>query len=128
MLKFLTVALIAIFLNGCATVPKYEDPKLSISPLQKKFKEIKPLDGPQITIAVYSFSDKTGQRKPSQKFSQLSSAVTQGAEVWVIQALQEVGNSSWFKVVERIGLDNLIKERQLIRSTREQYEEEKNKR
>jgi len=128
MLKFLTVALIAVFLNGCATVPKYEDPKLSISPLQKKFKEIKPLDGPQITIAVYSFSDKTGQRKPSQKFSQLSSAVTQGAEVWVIQALQEVGNSSWFKVVERIGLDNLIKERQLIRSTREQYEEEKNKR
>ena len=127
MLKFLTVALIAVFLNGCATVPKYEDPKLSISPLQKKFKEIKPLDGPQITIAVYSFSDKTGQRKPSQKFSQLSSAVTQGAEVWVIQALQEVGNSSWFKVVERIGLDNLIKERQLIRSTREQYEEEKNK-
>jgi curli production assembly/transport component CsgG len=98
MLKFLTVALIAVFLNGCATVPKYEDPKLSISPLQKKFKEIKPLDGPQITIAVYSFSDKTGQRKPSQKFSQLSSAVTQGAEVWV------------------------------IRSTREQYEEEKNKR
>jgi curli production assembly/transport component CsgG len=128
MLKFLTVALIAVFLNGCVTVPKYEDPKLSISPLQKKFKEIKPLDGPQITIAVYSFSDKTGQRKPSQKFSQLSSAVTQGAEVWVIQALQEVGNSSWFKVVERIGLDNLIKERQLIRSTREQYEEEKNKR
>ena len=128
MLKFLTVALIAVFLNGCATVPKYEDPKLSISPLQKKFKEIKPLDGPQTTIAVYSFSDKTGQRKPSQKFSQLSSAVTQGAEVWVIQALQEVGNSSWFKVVERIGLDNLIKERQLIRSTREQYEEEKNKR
>ena len=128
MLKFLTVTLIAIFLNGCVTVPKYEDPKLSISPLQKKFKEIKPLDGPQITIAVYSFSDKTGQRKPSQKFSQLSSAVTQGAEVWVIQALQEVGQGSWFKVVERIGLDNLIKERQLIRSTREQYEEEKNKR
>ena len=55
MLKFLTVALITILLSGCATVPKYEDPKLSISPLQKKFKEIKPLDGPQITIAVYSF-------------------------------------------------------------------------
>ena len=127
MLKFLTVAFIAVFLNGCATVPKYEDPKLSISPIQKKFKEIKPLDGPQITIAVYSFSDKTGQRKPSEKFSQLSSAVTQGAEVWVIQALKEVGQGSWFKVVERIGLDNLIKERQLIRSTREQYEGEKNK-
>jgi len=127
MLKFLVVALIAVFLNSCATVPDIQDPKLSISPLQQKFKEMKPLDGPKITIAVYSFSDKTGQRKPSEKFSQLSSAVTQGAEVWVIQALKEVGQGSWFKVVERIGLDNLIKERQLIRSTRDQYEGEKEK-
>jgi curli production assembly/transport component CsgG len=55
----------------------------------------------------------------------LSSAVTQGGESWVIQALQEVGNGTWFTVVERVGLDNLIKERQLIRSTREQYEGDK---
>jgi curli production assembly/transport component CsgG len=114
-------------LSGCVTVPKIEDPKLSLSPLQEKFDNIKSLDGPEITIAVYEFTDKTGQRKPSDKFSQLSSAVTQGAEVWVIDALQKIGNGTWFQVVERIGLDNLIKERQLIRSTREQYEEEKSK-
>ena len=126
MLKILLI-LATFFLSGCASVPKIEDPKLSLSPLQQKFDNIKSLDGPPITIAVYSFTDKTGQRKPSDKFSQLSSAVTQGAEVWVIQALKSVGNGTWFQVVERIGLDNLIKERQLIRSTREQYEEEKNK-
>ena len=40
----------------------------------------------------------------------------------MIQALQEVGDGTWFQVVERVGLDNLVKERQLIRSTREQYE------
>ena len=57
-------------------------------------------------------------------FSSLSSAVTQGAESWVIQALQEVGDGTWFQVVERVGLDNLVKERQLIRSTRERYEGE----
>ena len=119
--------LAAICLSGCATVPQIEDPKLSLSPLQEKFDNIKSLDGPKITIAVYEFTDKTGQRKPSEKFSQLSSAVTQGAEVWVIEALQKIGNGTWFQVVERIGLDNLIKERQLIRSTREQYEEEKSK-
>ena len=123
-LLFLT----AICLSGCATVPQIEDPKLSLSPLQEKFDNIKSLDGPEITIAVYEFTDKTGQRKPSAKFSQLSSAVTQGAEVWVIDALQNVGSGTWFQVVERIGLDNLIKERQLIRSTREQYEDEKSKR
>jgi len=126
MLKILLI-IATLFLGGCASVPKIEDPKLSLSPLQEKFDNIKSLDGPAITIAVYSFTDKTGQRKPSDKFSQLSSAVTQGAEVWVIDALQKVGNGTWFQVVERIGLDNLIKERQLIRSTREQYEEEKNK-
>ena len=126
MLKILLI-IATLFLGGCASVPKIEDPKLSLSPLQEKFDNIKSLDGPAITIAVYSFTDKTGQRKPSDKFSQLSSAVTQGAEVWVIQALKNVGNGTWFQVVERIGLDNLIKERQLIRSTREQYEEEKNK-
>lgn len=126
MLKILLI-IATLFLGGCASVPKIEDPKLSLSPLQEKFDNIKSLDGPAITIAVYSFTDKTGQRKPSEKFSQLSSAVTQGAEVWVIQALKSVGNGTWFQVVERIGLENLIKERQLIRSTREQYEEEKNK-
>ena len=68
--------------------------------------------------------DKTGQRKPADNIANLSSAVTQGAEVWVIKALQEVGNESWFEVVERVGMDNLIKERQLIRNTREVYEKE----
>ena len=55
----------------------------------------------------------------------MSSAVTQGGEVWVIKALQEVGGGSWFQVVERVGLDNLVKERQLIRNTREVNEKER---
>ena len=33
------------------------------------------LDQPKITIAVYSFPDRTGQRKPNSKFSQLSTAL-----------------------------------------------------
>ena len=78
-----------------------------------------------ITIAVYRFMDLTGQRKPSTKFSQLSTAVTQGSDVFVINALKGVSNGTWFQVVERNGLDNLVKERQLIRSTRELYDEEK---
>ena len=116
--------IIFALLTGCVTNPQtfdYEEPKLSEAMV--KLNDVPSLDGPPISIAVYSFLDKTGQRKPSDKFSQLSSAVTQGAEVWVIQALQQVGGGNWFKVVERSGLDNLIKERQLIRSTREQYDE-----
>ena len=124
MIQFLIAILLVCSLGGCVTNPRtfdYEDPKLSEAMID--LKSVPPLDGPPISIAVYSFLDKTGQRKPNDKFSSLSSAVTQGAEVWVIQALQQVGDSTWFQVVERGGLDNLIKERQLIRSTREQYNE-----
>jgi curli production assembly/transport component CsgG len=39
-----------------------------------------------------------------------------------MKSLQEVGNRQWFTVVERVGLDNLLKERQMIKQTREIYE------
>jgi curli production assembly/transport component CsgG len=73
-----------------------------------------------MTVAVYGFVDKTGQNKPSERLALFSKAVTQGAETFLIKALKDSKN--WFKVVERVGLDNLIKERQLIRNQREVYE------
>jgi len=99
-------------------------PSVQRSPIPEMLAAVPPIKGKKITIAVYGFSDKTGQRKPGENVANLSSAVTQGAEVWVIKALQDVGNEGWFEVVERIGLDNLVKERQLIRNTREVYEKE----
>ena len=39
----------------------------------------------------------------------------------MIKALQDAGAGKWFKVVERGGVDNLIKERQIIKQTREIY-------
>ena len=86
-----------------------------------------PLDGPKIPIAVYRFPDLTGQRKPSQNFANLSSAVTQGAEVFLYKALQDAGKGNWFQVIERSALENLVKERQLIRSQRELYEKDQAK-
>ena len=97
-------------------------PVVQESPIQQRLEDVPELDGEKITIAVYSFMDRTGQRKPSDMVASLSSAVTQGSEAWVIKALQEVGNGEWFEVVERVGMDNLIAERQLIRQTRENYE------
>jgi len=94
------------------------------APLADRMLQVPELDGKKMTIAVYTFLDKTGQRKPADNIANLSSAVTQGSEVWVIKALSEVGNETWFEVVERVGMDNLIKERQLIRNTREVYEKD----
>ena len=121
-----------LLLTGCSgTMQKSLDikenagpPRVQPAPLADRMIAVPELDGKKITIAVYSFSDKTGQRKPADNIANLSSAVTQGAEVWVIKALSEVGNETWFEVVERVGMDNLIKERQLIRNTRQAYEKD----
>ena len=98
--------------------------RIQAAPLAERFANTPQLDGRKMTIAVYKFADKTGQRKPADNIANLSSAVTQGGEVWVIKALAEVGNETWFEPVERVGMDHLIKERQLIRNTREVYEKD----
>jgi len=72
-------------------------------------------------VAVYGFTDKTGQRRPEQNLASFSTAVTQGGTEILIDALKSAGNGTWFRVVERQGLDNLVRERQIIRSTREEY-------
>jgi curli production assembly/transport component CsgG len=72
-------------------------------------------------IAIYSFTDMTGQRKPDANLSSFSTAVTQAPEVFLIRALRGAGKGNIFTVVERKGIDNLSKERQLIRSTRETF-------
>ena len=123
--RSLLFVVLAIAMTGCAATYTKKDwtpPVKAESPYQSVLETVPAIDGPKITIAIYSFLDKTGQRKPNDSFSQLSSAVTQGAEVWVINALKEVGGGTWFTVIERVGLDNLVKERQLIRSTRDVYE------
>lgn len=91
------------------------------------FKNLPNPAGPPISIAVYSFKDLTGQRKPSMTLSLFSTAVTQGAEAYLIKTLEEAGDNKWFTVVERVGLDNLLKERQMIKQTRELYDGEKAK-
>jgi curli production assembly/transport component CsgG len=117
----LFVALVFL-LSGCANVhmnASKEEP-VKIEARKKVIDALPALDGPSIPIAVYSFADKTGQKKTTDNMALFSTAVTQGAEVFLIKALQDSKN--WFKVVERVGLDNLIKERQLIRNQREVYD------
>jgi curli production assembly/transport component CsgG len=121
MTKTLISLLLVSLLSGCAliTPPLITDEPKLVRNESTEFNTISPPAGGHVVAAVYGFSDKTGQRKPSDKLAQISFAVTQGAEVYVIKALQEVGQGRWFKVVERVGLDNLTKERQIIRQARE---------
>ena len=112
-------------LTGCATTRTVVGPEKPVevkSIMQKEFDTIPPPAGRPITVAVYTFADKTGQRRPAPNFANLSSAVTQGSEAFLIKALQDVGQGRWFEVVERVGIDSLTKERQLIRQMREAYD------
>ena len=132
MIKILIALLIGCGLAGCQTTNNYEihkgkAPYIEGTSTKDRLIALPDLDNqPKITIAVYRFLDQTGQRKPSTKFSQLSTAVTQGASMFVVDALKCVSGGDWFQVLEREGLDNLIKERQLIRSTRTEYDGEQN--
>ena len=128
----LLLLLLAVMLSGCALSSatrnvvvgeQFDEPIIEQNVYMKKDdnKLLPPANGP-ITIAVYGFADKTGQRKSLANIASLSSAVTQGADSYLIKALQDVGDARWFTVLERGGLENIIKERQMIRQAREQYQ------
>jgi curli production assembly/transport component CsgG len=80
-----------------------------------------PYPNQKTVVAVYNFSDLTGQRKSSDNIASFSTAVTQGADHVLVEALRDAGRGNWFVVVERTGLDGLTKERQLVRNTYESY-------
>ena len=127
----LSLAVVTI-LTGCATGSairekvtgnQFDEPKVESSKfLKNDANKLLPPEGGPVAVAVYGFRDLTGQRKSQPLIASLSSAVTQGAENYLIKALQDVGDQRWFTVLERVGLENLIKERQMIRQMREQYQ------
>jgi curli production assembly/transport component CsgG len=124
-MKKLFAFLLIVLLSGCATtrvLTEPDKPTVTKNLMQKEFDVLPAPNGKKVAVAVYSFADKTGQRRPSASIAQLSTAVTQGAEAFLIKALQDVGQGQWFDVVERVGIDNLTKERMIIRQMREAYE------
>ena len=129
----LYLCLLVASLSSCAVLNHNKDLSLtrdiqaaSILDLQSvKLTELPPAKNKPV-IAVYrdSFQDLTGQRKSNSSFALFSTAVTQAPEALLIRALKHAADGEFFRVVERVGLDNLTKERQLIRSTRENFDEE----
>tara|TARA_R110000782_G_C14699570_1_gene401948 strand:- start:34 stop:870 length:837 start_codon:yes stop_codon:yes gene_type:complete len=135
-LRYLSVLL----LSSCSIFNQLEDTYehrwkikdvVSIQELQSPY--LRDVEVPKVSpvVAVYpsAFTDQTGQRKSNSEFALFSTAITQQPNALLIRALKHAGNGNFFRVVERVGLDNLTKERQLIRSAREQFasEEEKKK-
>ena len=121
----LSLAASVFFLGGCAS---YNPEMIASEQPLNEYKSqsldnllsLPPPDRP-LSVAVYSFNDQTGQNKPNDNFTEYSRAVTQGGNALLINALKRTGNNSWFTVVERSSLPQLLQERQIIRQTRQAY-------
>ena len=112
-------------LNGSG-IPNIVIKSSSILELQSEELNSLPRAKRKPVIAIYpnSFRDHTGQRKSNGSFALFSTAITQAPEAFLIRALKHAANGEFFQVAERVGLESLTKERQLIRSTRETFEED----
>jgi len=131
------VGLVLVLLtSGCASIPSMQDTcdstvmqrvgscieeaEVVKIPTYQELTDLPPAETMPI-VAVYGFLDKTGQRKRMDGVASFSTAVTQGAEAFLIDALKTAGKGEWFRVVERTNLDALVRERQIIRSAREDF-------
>ncbi len=118
---FFCVALICVSIGCSSLFGLPSTPEKSTigenTPYTKELKDILP-PKERIVIGVYKFRDQTGQYKPSENGNNWSTAVPQGTTTILIKALED---SKWFIPIERENIANLLNERQIIRSTRQEY-------
>ena len=120
--------LLSLGVSACASTPRAPDlpgaqrlpvyPEKTVS--QAALHDLSPPTRP-VAVAVYGFTDQTGQFKPTETGQTLSRAVSQGGASILVKALQDAGKRQWFTIVEREQLKNLLQERQIIREMRERY-------
>ena len=145
MLRMSLVILLGLLVTSCASVPRWgavdcnkpnvdvvttaddvfickDSPEVVRLPSYQQLLQLPPAEIMPV-VAVYSFLDKTGQRKSVDNIASFSTAVTQGGTEMLIDALKTAGGGTWFRVVERSGIDHLIRERQIVRTTRQEYAE-----
>ena len=106
---------IALALAGCAGTkkgPLSKTPAKLQDPYLAKLASIPPNRTP-VPIAVYSFTDQTGQRRASEVYADLSNAVSQGGNDLLIGMLLRTGQGNWFDVYERDELKAVVQERNL---------------
>lgn len=116
--------ILPLLLSGCMSTSNgvlgMKDPATVVNTQTAELRNL-PAPEQQAVVAVYDFPDMTGQRKDKDGIASISTAVTQGGAPLLISALKEAGNGTWFRVVERNRVDDLARERQIVRQTREEY-------
>ncbi|MGO2054811.1 MULTISPECIES: CsgG/HfaB family protein [unclassified Halomonas] len=122
-MKTLAALLMVSLLSGCAgmvaTSENLEGAEATLTPRGATYQDLVSLPSPsgRIFVSVYDFRDQTGQYRPAPA-STFSTAVTQGAAAMLTGALADSG---WFIPLERVGLQNLLTERRIIRAEFERF-------
>ncbi|NVF13847.1 CsgG/HfaB family protein [Vreelandella maris] len=122
-MRIVIVAMLALWLSGCAgtiaTSENLEGAPATLTPRGATYQDLVSLPPPagRIFVSVYDFRDQTGQYRPAPA-STFSTAVTQGAAAMLTGALADSG---WFIPLERVGLQNLLTERRIIRAEFERF-------
>lgn len=88
-----------------------------VTPYTKLLKTL-PDPKEKLVVAVYKFKDQTGQYKASENMANWSTAIPQGTTSILLKALED---SKWFTTIERENISDLLNERQIIKSTRQEY-------
>lgn len=127
-LSFCKIFISALLTQSCSTLfnlpANGEKSTLGeITPVSSELSAM-PLPKEKIVVGVYKFRDQTGQYKASETGSNWSTAVPQGTTTILIKALED---SHWFIPIERENIANLLNERQIIRSTRQEYAKDSEK-
>lgn len=122
-MKAAAILVLCGVLSGCAGVvansEHLEGVQATLTPRGATYQDLVSLPPPsgRIFVSVYDFRDQTGQYRPAPA-STFSTAVTQGAAAMLTGALADSG---WFIPLERIGLQNLLTERRIIRAEFERF-------
>ena len=119
-LHIVSLFLLAFAVSCAGTMKPMHTDRATPGTLSKANESLRELPEPTepIVAAVYRFRDQTGQYKPSDRVASWSTAVTQGATSILIKSMEESG---WFTPIERESISNLLNERQIIQSIRQQH-------
>ncbi|QQT25533.1 CsgG/HfaB family protein [Sphingobacterium spiritivorum] len=111
-----------VFLSGCSALikaPTRQEPSNfgEVTPYTNMLRTL-PVPKEKTVVAVYKFKDQTGQYKASDNIANWSTAIPQGTTSILLKALED---SKWFTTIERENISDLLNERQIIKSTRQEY-------
>jgi curli production assembly/transport component CsgG len=107
-------------------IPKIEPPQIRKLLITELARVDPPVKKPIVAVYAGAFGDDTGQRRSNGEYASFSTAITQQPVIYLIRALHHAGveKRGFFDVVDRVGLDHLAKERQIIRSARQEFQED----